>query len=75
MPFIDDLSHKDLLRLRKIVKTVIFGYKSRIGKRKQIHQLYPEYMITDYEADKWINAQGPKVLYKMIKHHVDKGNV
>ena len=75
MPFIDDLSHKDLLRLRKIVKTVIFGYKSRRGKRNQIHQLYPESMITDYEADKWINAQGPKVLYKMIKHHVDKGNV
>ena len=75
MPFIDDLSHKDSLRLRKIVKTVILVYKSRIGKRKQIHQLYPESMITDYEADKWINAQGPKVLYKMIKHHVDKGNV
>ena len=47
-------------------------YFSRLDVSKNFKR---ESMITDYEADKWINAQGPKVLYKMIKHHVDKGNV
>ena len=62
MSFLNNLSLKDRRRLRKIVKKTHLSY-------------YPTHMITDYEADKWINAQGPKVLYKMIKHHVDKGNV
>ena len=62
MSFLKTLSLKDRRRLRTIVKKTHLHY-------------YPKNMITDYEADKWINAQGPKVLYKMIKHHVDKGNV
>ena len=75
MSFTEDLSFKDHVRLRKIVKQVIFRYKSPIGKDNRIHQLYSEENITDYEADKWINVQGPKVLGKLIKFHVDKGNV
>ena len=45
MSFINTLSLKDRRRLRKIVKKTHLSY-------------YPTHMITDYEADKLIQAFG-----------------
>ncbi len=59
MSFINSLSLKDRRRLRKIVKKTHLNY-------------YPTHMITDYEADKLIEAFGEETIYKMLKANVGK---
>jgi hypothetical protein len=56
------LSVLDRERLRKVVKNVHLRH-------------YPKEKITDYEADKFINALGPEVGEKLIKQALDKGLV
>jgi len=62
MSFVADLNFQDLQRLRAVVKKVHL-------------KNYPTHMITDYEADKLIEALGPEVREAMIKAAVDQGQV
>ena len=57
MSFLNSLSLKDRRRLRIIVKRV--HLKS-----------YPTHMITDYEADKLVEAFGEETVYNMLKSNV-----
>ena len=57
MSFIHTISQKDRNRLRTIVKKVHL-------------KNYPTHMITDYEADKLIEAFGEETVYKMLKANV-----
>ncbi len=57
MSFLNGLSLKDRKRLRTIVKKTHLSY-------------YPTNMITDYEADKLIEAFSEEVIYKMLKANV-----
>jgi len=59
MSFIHGLSPEDLRRLREVTKAVHLRH-------------YPQHMITDYEADRIIDALGPEVAGKMVKVAVDK---
>ncbi len=59
MSFLNTLSLKDRNRLRKIIKKVHF-------------QHYPTHMITNYEADKLIEAFSEEVIYKMLSENVGK---
>jgi glycerol kinase len=54
------LSVLDRERLRKVVKNVHLRH-------------YPTEKVTDYEADKLINALGPVVGEQLIKQALDKG--
>ena len=57
MSFLNSLSIKDRRRLRIIVK--------------KIHlKNYPTHMITDYEADKLVEAFGEETVYNMLKSNV-----
>jgi hypothetical protein len=56
------LSVVDRERLRKVVKTVHFAH-------------YPTEKITDYEADKLIDAMGPATGEAIIKKALDRGLV
>lgn len=57
MSFLNTLSLKDRNRLRAIVKKVHF-------------QHYPKDKITNYEADKMIEAFGEETVYKMLQANV-----
>ena len=57
MSFLNSLSLKDRNRLRTIIKKVHF-------------QHYPKNMITNYEADKLIEAFSEEVIYNMLKADV-----
>ena len=57
MSFINSLSLKDRRRLRIIVKSVHL-------------KNYPTHMITDYEADKLVEAFGEETVYNMLKSNV-----
>ena len=59
MSFIDTLSLKDRRRLRTIVKRVHLAH-------------YPTHMITDYEADKLVEAFGEETVYNLLKENVGK---
>lgn len=52
------LSENDKRKLRMIVKKVHMKY-------------YPSDMITDYEADKMIEAIGPQTAEYLIKKHIE----
>jgi hypothetical protein len=54
-----DITFQDRQRLRKVVKTIHF-------------KNYPKEFITDKEADKLIEALGPKVAEDMIKKYIDQ---
>ena len=54
-----DISFQDRQRLRKIVKTIHFKH-------------YPKEFINDKEADKLIEALGPKVAEDMIKKYLEQ---
>lgn len=60
--FIQDLSFTDLKRLRLIVKRVYMRY-------------HPNELCTDAEADRIIEAMGPRVHEKMLKRAIDAGKV
>jgi hypothetical protein len=62
MSFVHDLSPEDLRRLREIVKRTHLKH-------------YPTHMITDYEADKLIDAIGPATAGMVIKKAMDTGFV
>ena len=57
MSFLNNLSLKDRRRLRTIVKKTHLKH-------------YPTHMITDYEADKLVEAFGEEVVYNMLKANV-----
>ena len=57
MSFLKSLSLKDRRRLRTIVKRVHL-------------KNYPTHMITDYEADKLVEAFGKETIYNMLKANV-----
>tara|TARA_R100000935_G_C2735586_1_gene123762 strand:+ start:354 stop:542 length:189 start_codon:yes stop_codon:yes gene_type:complete len=57
MSFLNNLSIKDRKRLRTVVK-------------KTHLQHYPTHMITDYEADKLVEAFGEETVYNMLKANV-----
>ena len=57
MSFLNNLSLKDRRRLRIIVKRVHL-------------KNYPTHMITDYEADKLVEAFGEETVYNMLKSNV-----
>ena len=57
MSFLNNLSLKDRRRLRTIVKKTPLSY-------------YPKNMITDYEADKLVEAFGEETVYNMLKSNV-----
>ncbi len=57
MSFLKSLSLKDRRRLRTIVKRVHL-------------KNYPTHMITDYEADKLVEAFGEETIYNMLKANV-----
>jgi L-lactate utilization protein LutC len=57
MSFLNNLSLKDRRRLRVIVKRVHL-------------KNYPTHMITDYEADKLVEAFGEETVYNMLKSNV-----
>lgn len=57
-----DISYQDRQRLRKVVKAVHF-------------KNYPTHMVTDKEADKLIEALGPKVAEDMIAKYIQLGNI
>ena len=57
MSFLKSLSLKDRRRLRTIVKRVHL-------------KNYPTHMITDYEADKLVEAFGEETIYNMLKDNV-----
>ena len=54
MSFIHTISQKDRNRLRTIVKRVHL-------------KNYPTHMITDYEADKLVEAFGEETIYNLLK--------
>lgn len=60
MSFVHGLSNEDLRRLREIVKRVHLKH-------------YPKHMITDYEADKLIDAIGPETAAAVVKASIDTG--
>lgn len=57
MSFLNTLSLKDRNRLRAIVKKVHLKH-------------YPTHRITNYEADKLIEAFSEEVIYKMLQANV-----
>tara|TARA_R110002020_G_scaffold170300_1_gene359819 strand:- start:5897 stop:6085 length:189 start_codon:yes stop_codon:yes gene_type:complete len=57
MSFIHTISQKDRNRLRTIVKRVHL-------------KNYPTHMITDYEADKLVEAFGEETIYNLLKSNV-----
>ena len=57
MSFLNNISLKDRNRLRTIVKKVHL-------------KNYPTHMITDYEADKLVEAIGEETIYNMLKANV-----
>ena len=57
MSFLKSLSLKARRRLRTIVKRVHL-------------KNYPTHMITDYEADKLVEAFGEETIYNMLKANV-----
>ncbi len=57
MSFIHTISQKDRNRLRTIVKKVHL-------------KNYPTHMITDYEADKLVEAFGEETIYNLLKSNV-----
>ena len=57
MSFLNNLSIKDRKRLRTVVK-------------KTHLQHYPTHMITDYEADKLVEAFGEETVYNLLKANV-----
>ena len=57
MSFLKSLSLKDRRRLRTILKKTHLKH-------------YPTHMITDYEADKLVEAFGEEVVYNMLKANV-----
>ena len=57
MSFLNNLYLKDRRRLRIIVKRVHL-------------KNYPTHMITDYEADKLVEAFGEETVYNMLKSNV-----
>tara|TARA_R110000868_G_scaffold25392_4_gene99066 strand:- start:771 stop:1085 length:315 start_codon:yes stop_codon:yes gene_type:complete len=57
-----DISLQDRRRLRKVVKAVHFKH-------------YPTHMVTDKEADKLIEALGPKVAEDMIAKYIQLGDI
>jgi|TARA_Y100000401_G_C8223409_1_gene174465 L-lactate utilization protein LutC len=57
MSFLNNLSLKDRRRLRAIVKKVHFAH-------------YPKDKITDYEADKLVEAFGEETVYNLLKANV-----
>ena len=57
MSFIHTISQKDRNRLRTIVKRVHL-------------KNYPTHVITDYEADKLVEAFGEETIYNLLKSNV-----
>ena len=57
MSFLNTLSLKDRNRLRTIVKKVHLKH-------------YPTHMITNYEADKLVEAFGEETVYNLLKANV-----
>jgi hypothetical protein len=62
MSFLAELSERDLMRLRSIVRVVHF-------------KEYPTEFVTDYEADRVIESVGPEVAAKIVRQYVDRGLV
>ncbi|MGE0190323.1 MAG: hypothetical protein AB7G80_09890 [Dongiaceae bacterium] len=62
MSFLNTLTAKDRERLRAIIKRVHLRH-------------YPKDMITNYEADRLIEAIGPEVAAKLIKEAVDRRQI
>lgn len=60
--FIQDLSFKDLQRLRAVVK-------------RNLMRRHPTELFTDHEADRIIESLGPKIHERMLKRAVDAGKV
>lgn len=60
--FTTSLSFQDLQRLRAVVKRVHLRH-------------YPSHMISDYEADRVIDAMGPITQEKLIRRAVEHGLV
>ena len=58
----DEISFQDRMRLRKIVKKVHFAH-------------YPKDLITDKEADLFIESLLPETIYKLIIAGIDSYNV
>ena len=58
----DEISFQDRMRLRKIVRKVHFAH-------------YPKDLITDKEADLFIESLLPETIYKLIKAGIDSNNV
>ena len=58
----DEISFQDRMRLRKIVMKVHFAH-------------YPKDLITDKEADLFIESLLPETIYKLIKAGIDSNNV
>ena len=58
----DEISFQDRMRLRKIVKKVHFAH-------------YPKDLITDKEADLFIESLLPETIYKLIKAGTDSNTV
>ena len=57
MSFLNTISLKYRRRLRTIVKVTHLSY-------------YPKHMITDYEADKLVEALGEETIYNLLKTHI-----
>ena len=57
MSFLNTISLKDRKRLRTIIKKVHLAN-------------YPKHMITDYEADKLVEAFGEETIYNLLKANV-----
>ncbi|QDP57606.1 MAG: hypothetical protein Tp1102MES731781_34 [Prokaryotic dsDNA virus sp.] len=58
----DLISFQDRMKLRKIVKKVHFSH-------------YPKELITDKEADMFIESLLPETIYKLIKAGTDSNTV
>jgi hypothetical protein len=56
--FLSQLSERDLIRLREVVKRVYMKF-------------YPVEFFTDREADKMIESLAPSTVERLIKAHVD----
>ena len=57
-PWLMDLRHEDLTRLRNVVRKIHFKY-------------HPEHLQTDHEADRIIESQGPAAAERVLRLLID----
>jgi|TARA_R110000824_G_scaffold394040_1_gene593593 hypothetical protein len=67
--FIEDLTYADHMRLREVVKRVF------LEKTAAKHKGVKGKILSDIEADRWIESMGPRTMEKRIKIAVDSGMV